>query len=383
VSWFLSFFLVKILSFYYKNNMDRKRALLLSYLFYDSPSRMVRAMARFDDAESFFLEEGVSEKSLAYYRRRLSDFDFDRVTESLRAAGVSVLFGDDERFPEPLSEIHDAPFLLYCKGDVGLLSREMLGIVGTREMSDYGKRVTEKFSTDLAPYFLIVSGMAEGVDTVAHSTVLNLGHPSVAVVGTGLDVVYPSSNHRLFEEMCVKGLVLSEFPLGVTGQAHRFPQRNRIVSGLSRGVLVVEAGEKSGALITARLAMEENREVFVVPGSIFSSQTIGTHRLIQDGAKLVMSVEDIMSEFSMLIKVSKSGVKTEKKPDLVLTDDEKKIWELLSETGDDSVDFLVGASGLSVAHVLQILTLFEVRGWRCIGLVMFGIYTYPHFAWIF
>ncbi len=313
--------------------------------------------------EDFFVREGISEKSLGYYRERIQNFDPEKVLAALASRDIGVLYADDELFPSQVLEIHQAPLLLYYRGDVSLLSRAMLGVVGTRKMSDYGRRATEKLVAELAPYFLIVSGMAEGIDTVAHRTTLEAGHPTVSVVGTGLDVVYPTSNTGLFGEIISNGVVLSEFPLGVSGLAYRFPQRNRIVSGLCQGLLVVEAGEKSGSLITARLAMEENRDVFVVPGSIFSPLTYGNHRLIQDGAKLVMSYEDVVTEFSYLIKPARMSPKSEKiiGPDWELTESEQKIWDALG-VASVSLDALVDKTELDIAQVLQSLTVFEVRG---------------------
>lgn len=350
--------------------LHRHLWLFLSFLFHDSPARMRKLAGLFSDWEScrvgledFFVREGISEKSLGYYRERIQNFDPEKVLAALASRDIGVLYADDELFPSQVLEIHQAPLLLYYRGDVSLLSRAMLGVVGTRKMSDYGRRATEKLVAELAPYFLIVSGMAEGIDTVAHRTTLEAGHPTVSVVGTGLDVVYPTSNTGLFGEIISNGVVLSEFPLGVSGLAYRFPQRNRIVSGLCQGLLVVEAGEKSGSLITARLAMEENRDVFVVPGSIFSPLTYGNHRLIQDGAKLVMSYEDVVTEFSYLIKPARMSPKSEKiiGPDWELTESEQKIWDALG-VASVSLDALVDKTELDIAQVLQSLTVFEVRG---------------------
>ena len=349
--------------------MDHSLALFLSFVFHDSPGRMWALFGMFSDLAScltgiddYFAREGVSEKSLGYYRRRIAGFDLGKVQEELNRAGVSVVFADESGFPLQLREIHHPPLLLYYKGDLGVLSRSMLGVVGTRDMTAYGQQATEKLVRELEGYFVVVSGLAEGVDTVAHSMALAGGYPTVAVVATGLDVVYPVSNTRLFGEICERGIVVSEFPLGVTGIAYRFPQRNRIVSGLCQGVLVIEAGEKSGALITARLAMEEGRDVFAVPGSIFSSMTVGTHRLIQDGAKMVTCVEDILSEFSYLVKSGTAKSIAKPVPELVLTGEEQAVWDVLGAEAV-SIDGLVGQTGLGIAQVLQVLTLFEVKGW--------------------
>ncbi len=273
---------------------------------------------------------------------------------------IQILTADNPLYPPQLREISDPPKQLYYRGNVQLLSRQMLGIVGPRNPSEYGLYAASTLAKELAPYFLIISGMALGIDAAAHRAALEAGHPTVAVVATGLDRVYPAANERLFNQICEKGLVLSEYPLGTAPLAHHFPQRNRIVSGLSQGVLVAEASQRSGAMITARLAMEQGREVFAVPGSIFSEQTDGVHQLIKDGAKLVHTIQDVVDEFNYLIKIPRASRNPEPKPELNLSPDETAILAQLG-AAPLSLEDLVQRCGLSVHMVLQSLTLFEMQ----------------------
>jgi len=209
---------------------------------------------------------------------------------------VLVTMGDP-RYPQPLREIFDPPILLFARGRVELLQTLMLGVVGTRRPTPYGLAVSERVSADLAHAGLtIVSGMARGIDTGAHKGALSVGGDTVAVLGCGADVVYPSENRKLAAELAVKGLIVSEFPMGATAFPQNFPIRNRIISGMSVGVLVVEGAQYSGSAITAKLAMDQGREVFAVPGNITSKLSWGPNLLIKQGAKLVQDWNDVISE---------------------------------------------------------------------------------------
>ena len=256
---------------------------------------------------------------------------------------------------------------MFAKGDTTLLNQTALAIVGTRDMTQYGREVTETLTKSLASVFTIVSGMAAGVDALAHETALtNLGK-TIAVMGTGFDRIYPSSNKRLFDRLIKEGLVVTEYPYGTMPQPFFFPMRNRIVSGLSEGILVCEAGEKSGSLITARLGMEQGKDVFCVPGSLFTKQNKGNHILIQDGAKLITGTEDILVEFPYLIETFKDALSPpleplKKSPKPVLSDDEKHLYDQLSETPKE-LDFLIEVTGYSIQKCLQYLTKFELEGW--------------------
>ena len=217
----------------------------------------------------------------------------------LAQPGNSLMTLADEDYPKSLLEIADPPALLYCKGRRDLLSQPSLGIVGSRNATPQGTRDAEAFAQALSDAGLtIVSGLALGIDTAAHRGGLAGAGSSVAIVGTGLDRIYPASNKALAHQLAENGLIVSEFPLGTPPLPSHFPRRNRLISGLSRGVLVVEAAPNSGSLITARVAAEQGREVFAIPGSIHSPLARGCHALIKQGAKLVESAADILDELA-------------------------------------------------------------------------------------
>jgi DNA processing protein len=211
--------------------------------------------------------------------------------------GAQLVCLGDPRYPEPLRRIYDPPPALFARGNADLLSSLCIGVVGTRHPTPYGMAAAERLSGDLARAGLtITSGMARGIDTAAHKACLAAGGLTIAVLGCGVDVVYPSENRKLAAEIAAKGLIISEFPMGTTAFPQNFPIRNRIVSGLSCGLLVVEGAQYSGSSITARLAMEQGREVFAVPGNITSKMSWGPNLLIKQGAKLVQDWNDVVVE---------------------------------------------------------------------------------------
>jgi len=217
--------------------------------------------------------------------------------EKMMQAGAAVVTISDPRFPQRLREIFDPPILLFTRGRPELLESLMLAIVGTRRPTPYGLAVTERLAGDLARAGLaIVSGMARGIDTAAHRGALGASGDTIAVLGCGVDLVYPSENRRLAAEIAEKGLLLSEFPMGAPAYPQNFPIRNRVISGLSLGVLVTEGAQYSGSAITARLALDQGREVFAVPGSIISRMSWGPNLLIKQGAKLVQDWNDVVVE---------------------------------------------------------------------------------------
>src|SRR5262245_52315899 len=217
----------------------------------------------------------------------------------MRAAGAELVTIGDPRYPRLLREIFDPPVVLFVRGKVELLQSVALGVVGTRRPTPYGLAVAERLSADLAHAGLtIASGMARGVDTAAHKGALAAGGGTVAVLGCGVDVAYPSENRKLSAEIAAKGLIISEFPMGSTAFPQNFPIRNRIISGMSVGVLVVEGAQYSGSAITAKLAMDQGREVFAVPGNITSKLSWGPNLLINQGDKLIQDWIDVFSELS-------------------------------------------------------------------------------------
>lgn len=213
----------------------------------------------------------------------------------LKEAGATLVPIGDARYPEPLRRIYDPPPLLFARGRVELLQSLCIAVVGTRHPTPYGVNATERLSADLARAGLtIVSGMARGIDTSAHKAAILAGGNTIAVLGCGVDIVYPSENRKLAAEIAVRGLMISEFPMGATAFPQNFPIRNRIVSGVSCGLLVVEGAQYSGSAITARLAMDQGRDVFAVPGNITSKMSWGPNLLIKQGAKLVQDWNDVV-----------------------------------------------------------------------------------------
>lgn len=231
---------------------------------------------------------------LAEERRR-------KIEEELLDLGIFLIQRNDPLYPKALSEIYSPPFLLYGMGDYKILQTDrLIGMVGTRKPSSYGLIVAHKLAADLAARdWAVVSGLAAGIDGAAHRGALSVHGKTIAVLGSGVNRIYPPENRDLYEEIKEKGLLLSEYPPHMPPAKGLFPQRNRIISGLSRGVVVVESHQRSGSLITAEWALEQGREVFAVPGSILSAKSAGPHRLIKEGAKLVASAADILDEFDV------------------------------------------------------------------------------------
>lgn len=259
----------------------------------------------------------------------------------------------DPEYPQALLNISDPPVLLYVKGRLDLLNQSSLAVVGSRNASTQGIRNAEAFSQSLSDLDLcVVSGMAHGIDTAAHIGGLRGPGSSIAVVGTGLDKVYPSANRDLAHQLAVKGTLISEFPLGTPPLAHNFPKRNRIISGLSLGCLVVEASMQSGSLITARMALEQGREVFAIPGSIHAPQSKGCHALIKQGAKLIENAQDILDELGW-----------QSTPTNIISNTEEN-HPIFAHLGFDpvSLDILSQRSSLTIEALSAILLQLELDG---------------------
>lgn len=221
----------------------------------------------------------------------------DKELETAEKKNITIITRLDDQYPEQLLNIYSPPAVLYIRGNIELDLDSTLAVVGTRKLTPYGKQVTERLVKELAESGVtIISGLAHGVDRIAHQTALDANGVTIAVLGCGVDIIYPSKHKDLFHSIIKSGGVVSEFPLGTSPVASNFPIRNRIISGLSYGTLIIEAAEKSGSLITAKYALEQGRDVFAVPGSITSRQSIGTNYLIKCGAKLVQRADDILSE---------------------------------------------------------------------------------------
>jgi len=295
-------------------------------------------------------------RAIAQWHDKISP---DDEMEKLERHHVKVLTCNDKDYPRRLKEIYDYPPVLYVKGSLLPEDEWCLAVVGTRRATVYGKQVTEEIVTDLArSKITIVSGLAKGIDTIAHRSALEAGGRTLAVFACGLDIVYPAENERLARDIMEHGALLSDYPLGAKPRAENFPRRNRILSGLSLGVLVTEADEDSGALITARDALEQDREVFAIPGSILSPASRGTNRLIQNGeAKLIRVHTDILEELNLTTVARQMEMR-----ELLPESDTESL--LISHLGAEPshIDEVCQRSGLPAATVSSTLAMMELKG---------------------
>jgi len=336
----------------------------LSYVRQITPKVFDKLLERFKTAEKIWkAKDEELEKLDTNFARAIivsrKEIEPEKLLDGILKKGIKILTIKDKNYPKLLKEIADPPFLLYIKGEIRKQDDFSLAVVGSRRPTNYGREVTESLTWALVHQgFTIVSGMARGIDSVAHKTALKAGGRTIAVLGTGVDVCYPPENKRLYEEIAQNGAVVSEFSPGTQPMPYNFPQRNRIIAGLSLGVLVTEAAEKSGSLITAGFAGEAGREVFAVPGPIYSKLSAGTACLIKDGAKLVYEVEDILEEFGQERKAIENFGNAKVGPDAgemqvildFLQNEPKHINEIIKETK------------LPVSSVSSILSMMELSG---------------------
>lgn len=286
------------------------------------------------------------------------------------SAGARILTFLDPEYPALLKEIHDPPIVLYVLGSFEDRDKIAVGVVGPRKPSHYGTAAAKKLSYQLAySGVTVASGLALGIDTAAHQAALAARGRTIAVVGAGLGQIYPPENGPLVEKIASSGAVVSEFPMGRGADRQTFPMRNRIVSGMSFGTLVVEAGSKSGALITANQAAEQGRAVYAVPGQIDAPNAIGTNRLIQQGAKLVTSAQDILDDMGLLFREEPSLPKS--RP-MSLAGDEAKVFDALGD-GETPIDEVAARSGLPIHVVSSTLLALEIR--KCAKALPGGRYT--------
>lgn len=314
---------------------------------------------------------GVGERK-ARNIRNFSDWkSVERQVELLHKSGAIAVTYDSPEYPVMLRQIEDAPAILFVRGRIEDGDKFALAIVGSRKTSAYGRLVAERLSSELSVAgFTIVSGMARGIDTIAHTACMDSGGRTIAVLGSGIDRAYPSENRGLMERIVASGYVVSEFPFGTGPNRENFPRRNRLISGLSFGVVVVEAASGSGALITARSALEQNREVFAVPANINSPTSAGTNELIKKGAKLIQKGDDIIEELAPVLKGYVGAVKrlqaaqgktSPPKSMATITDEEKKLCDIL--TGEPvHIDELSRELSLSPASALALLLNLELKG---------------------
>lgn len=324
--------------------------------YFDSPEKLFHAEK--DWLDSVNLSELAQQKILS---GELND-RASRELEKLKEKEYTLLTFEDNRYPQILREIVEPPLVLYCYGQAEVTSWAAVAVVGSRRPSAYGRTIAEKLAEELAATgIVVVSGLARGIDTQAHRGALQSGR-TIAVLGSGLERLYPRENQMLAERIAEKGAVVSEFPLEAEPLNYHFPLRNRVISGLTLACVVIEANRKSGALITARLALDQGREVMAVPGPVTSELSQGTNFLIKYGAKLVESSEDVISELPSPWKevaLSQLVARRQRVPEL--EDREKKVFEALPEDTVIHIDELSDKIQMTVAELLTILLSLEMR----------------------
>ena len=306
--------------------------------------------------------EGLGEKVASEIRKGPLEKTVERELSLLKGVGGTILTLKDDAYPRRLKDIYDPPAVLYVRGEFRKEDELAVSIVGSRKTSPYGRWTTEKVSQELAHQGVtIVSGMARGIDSLAHWGAISAGGRTIAVLGCGVDVIYPSENRNLFKKIIDCGAVLSEFRMGSPPEAGHFPKRNRIISGLSLGVVVVEASTKSGSLLTAGYALEQGREVFAVPGNVGFEGSRGTNRLIKEGAKMVESSDDILEEIMPQWRREEETTHEVESPGRGLPEEEKILYELLGET-PLHIDAIIQASGFEPGTVSSLLLNLELKG---------------------
>jgi DNA processing protein len=298
---------------------------------------------------------GFKENTIEEFLKRRQEIDIENEWKKLERENIKVITKDEKEYPPLLKEIANPPILLYVKGEI-CPQENYLSCVGTRWPSDYGKMVTSDIVGDLANFgFTIVSGLARGIDTLSHKVALEKGKRTIAIVGNGLDIVFPPENKNLAQKIEKNGAIISEFPLGTPPLPYNFPLRNRTIAGMSKGILVIEAKEKSGALITANLALEEGREIFAIPGPIYSKTSAGCNKLIKEGAHLVTSANDILSLFNL-----EGGIKLEKEIK-GKTNEENIILDVLKQE-PKTIEKIIKETKMPASTVNSLLVFLEIEG---------------------
>lgn len=305
------------------------------------------------------LDIGFDARAIQSFNDTRRTLDLDKYTQQVEASGVKVLTWSRDDYPDLLREIPAAPPLLFVRGSYEPIDRWAVAVVGTRRLTAYGRQVTRDLVTGLVGNGItIVSGLARGIDAVAHRSAIESGGRTIAVMASGIDKVYPPEHRDLARDIVNgHGALVTDYPFGAEPESNHFPARNRLISGLSLGVVVIEAGEKSGALITARFALEQNREVFAVPGNIHSPVSIGTNRLIQQGGKLVMRVEDVLEELNLKMVTEQAAVQA------VLPETAEEA-ELISQLSSHPlhIDELRRLTGMPSSLISSTLTMMELKG---------------------
>jgi DNA processing protein len=329
-----------------------------------------RLLERFKTPEAVFLApmkellkiEGLGKKVAGEILKGPLEKGVERELSLLKEVGGKILTLKDDDYPRRLKDIYDPPALLYVRGELRKEDELAIAIVGSRKTSPYGRWITEKIGQDLARHGVtVVSGMARGIDSVAHKGALQGGGRTIAVLGCGVDVIYPSENRNLFYQIIERGAILSEFPMGSPPEGIHFPRRNRIISGLSIGAVIVQASAESGSLITAGYALEQGREVFAVPGNVGAESSRGTNQLIKEGAKLVESSDDILEEILPQWSREKDVPSKDETPVPDLTEEEGILYQLLGET-PLHIDAIIRESRWDPGKVSSLLLDLELKG---------------------
>ncbi|EOC99315.1 DNA-processing protein DprA [Caldisalinibacter kiritimatiensis] len=285
----------------------------------------------------------------------------EMLKKRIKELKIKVISICDNEYPSILKNIYDPPKILFVKGSIVKKDSFSIAIVGSRKTTPYGKWAADKFARELSRMGItIVSGMARGIDTISHKGALKENGRTIAVLGSGINVIYPKSNKELYNQIINNGAIISEFPIDMQPVAHNFPMRNRIISGLCLGVIVIEAKKKSGSLITAQHALEQGRDVFALPGNINSVYSKGTNLLIKDGAKLLTDVDDILEEINILKSIFEK-VENKQINNRELGKDESKVLEILSERPMNS-DIIASKINIDISKVNSILTILEMKG---------------------
>lgn len=302
---------------------------------------------------------GLDRKSIESLLAARQELSLEDELARVERMGASVITWEDDRYPPRLLEIHNAPPVLYVRGEILPQDEWAVAVVGTRSGTGYGRQMVAEIAGNLGRSGItVVSGLARGIDSLAHRAALRAGGRTIAVLGSGIDIIYPSEHRDLASKITERGAVVTEYPLGTKPEAGNFPPRNRIISGLSLGTLVVEAGKRSGALITADYALEQGREVFALPGSATSGKSEGTNRLIQEGAaKLVLSVQDVLEELNLTLVERHQEVR------MLVPEDEREASILKHvSTEPIHVDDIGQRTSLAISEVTSTLALMELKG---------------------
>jgi DNA processing protein len=321
----------------------------------------------FSMGDKFLAAIGIPDAAFSIIRSRSYQATASEIYDWGVREGCNFLVRGADGYPPLLEEISDPPLVLYVRGDLERLQLPCIAIVGTRRPTIYGLQMAQGIASDLGQRGIcIVSGLARGIDGAAHRGCLESGGSTIAILGCGIDIVYPREHRQLTQRILQKGLLLSEFPPGTSPSPQNFPIRNRIISGLSLGTLIVEASEYSGSLITARLAMEQNREVFALPGNLTSPQSFGPNYLIKQGAKLVQSWRDVVEELPSEIRAvifAKEDSRPSSAPELdLLSDEENRLLELLKMDETTQFDKIYRVGKLSIPDLSDLLLRLEMKG---------------------